>query len=248
MSESERKGKMKVCLIKQPAGLGDILYTQKIAEHYRSLGYRILWPVISSYAWLKDYIKGVTFINEERDFPYKNFYNSTIVDIAEEEGFIYVPLQYADLRFPDMKIMESKYRLAGIPSEGWQDSLSIKRNRKKEDELFYNVLGLEDDKEYCFINKMWGPPTDIKRNSSLKVDESSLGVELRLIDGYTLFDWSKVVEKASSIHITHTSIAYMIENLNLSAQKLNQYLPEMQKQFDQVGNLFSKVKWNYIYD
>ena len=56
----------KICLIRQPAGIGDIFFLQKIAKHYLSLGYEILWPVISQFSYIKNYIKvdGITFVDE----------------------------------------------------------------------------------------------------------------------------------------------------------------------------------------
>ena len=239
---------MKVCLIRQPAGLGDILYTQKIAAHYRDMGYRILWPVIPEYAWLNDYIRDIRFISEKESFPYKEIYKSGIINVIENPDFSYVPLQYADLTFPKMRIMDAKYELSGVSRENWQNHLNFMRNKKKEDELFYDILELKDNTKYIFSNRMWGPPYDVKKNTSLVIDKDLLNIELKFIDGFTLFDWCKVVEHASEIRITHTSIVYIIEKLNLLATTLNQHLPGKQKQFDQVGALFNNVEWNYIYD
>ena len=48
---------MKVGLIYVPCGLGDILFSQKIAHHIKSLGYEVYWPVLPQFNWLNDYIK-----------------------------------------------------------------------------------------------------------------------------------------------------------------------------------------------
>ena len=48
--------KNKICLINQPAGLGDILLCQKMAYYYIDKGYNILWPVNSRYNYLNEYI------------------------------------------------------------------------------------------------------------------------------------------------------------------------------------------------
>ena len=55
----------KICLIRQPAGIGDIFFTQKIVNHFISQGYEVLWPVIEQFEFIKDYIKidGLTFVN-----------------------------------------------------------------------------------------------------------------------------------------------------------------------------------------
>ena len=63
----------KICLIRQPAGIGDIFFTQKIAKDYISKGYLVIWPVIEQFEFIKDYIKidGLTFVNENFNFPHK---------------------------------------------------------------------------------------------------------------------------------------------------------------------------------
>ena len=46
----------KICLINQPAGIGDIFYSLGIARHYQKLGYEITWPVVKEILWLREYI------------------------------------------------------------------------------------------------------------------------------------------------------------------------------------------------
>ena len=52
---------MKPCLIKQPAGIGDIFFCQKIARYMIHHGYDVIWPVLPSISWIKDYIKDIDF-------------------------------------------------------------------------------------------------------------------------------------------------------------------------------------------
>ena len=52
---------MKPCLIKQPAGIGDIFFCQKIARYMMYHGYDVIWPVLPSISWIKDYIKDIDF-------------------------------------------------------------------------------------------------------------------------------------------------------------------------------------------
>lgn len=57
----------KVCIIKQPAGIGDIFFCQKIAQSVREeTEYKkVIWPVASTYSYLKDYMiaEDVEFID-----------------------------------------------------------------------------------------------------------------------------------------------------------------------------------------
>ena len=39
----------KICLVKQPAGLGDILFCKKLVKPFIEKGYEVIWPVTSLY-------------------------------------------------------------------------------------------------------------------------------------------------------------------------------------------------------
>ncbi|WP_411028743.1 hypothetical protein, partial [Salmonella sp. s59944] len=88
--------------IRQPAGIGDIFFTQKIAKYYISNGYNVIWPVIPQFNFIKDYIKieNLTFIDEREDFLYKNIYSqgySRPFNINEND--IYLPIQHFDRHY-----------------------------------------------------------------------------------------------------------------------------------------------------
>ena len=44
-------------------------------------------------------------------------------------------------------------------------------------------------------------------------------VELQIIEGFTLFDWCKVLEKAKSVFTINTSINYLIDVLDTSYER-----------------------------
>jgi hypothetical protein len=44
-----------------------------------------------------------------------------------------------------------------------------------------------------------------------------------ILDGFTLFDWSKIIENASEIHTVSTSNLFLLETLTLKADKINIY-------------------------
>ena len=43
---------MKPCIIKQPAGIGDVFFLQKIAHVYRDYGCEIIWPLRDHIFWI----------------------------------------------------------------------------------------------------------------------------------------------------------------------------------------------------
>jgi len=230
---------MKKVLIKQPAGLGDIFFSQKIAKFYMDKGYEIIWPVNENFIWLNDYMNKI-FVNENTDFQYKQYYGG--VQPLETDELIFIPLQYADRHYPGDKIMASKYKMMDMDYSDWDEYFTFERNTEKEDELFYNKLGLSDTDEYCLMLRNYGSPPNflkypINYSGGLKV------IELDFYDGFTLFDWCKVIENASELHLIDSSINYIIDKLTLKSDRLVLYT-RRPNNFSEIDYIF---KTNYIF-
>lgn len=234
----------KICLIKQPAGLGDIFYTQKIAHHFKKQGYKIDWYVISSFMWLKDYIKGINFIDKKSNEIYSPLNENQMYARVysgnhpfSNDDMMYLPLLFAHHHFPDMKVMNSKYKMAGLDDSDWADYLNFKRFPEKENELYYEVLGLKDGEEYCLISeKINSYGTEfVKTNYQGNLKQ----IYLDYIDNFTLIDWCKVIENASEIHIPDSSASVIIEKLNLSTDKLFMYT-RRPNNYSEIDYLFKK--------
>ena len=104
----------------------------------------------------------------------------------------------------------------------WYNYFNFKRNIDKENDLYYNVLGLTDESQYVFLNNM--ASVDVKTSNVL--DSLSFNfptVNLQIIKNFTLFDWCKVFENAIEIHTVHTGINYVLDKLNLKAKKYYMY-------------------------
>ena len=91
---------MKVCLVKQPSGIGDVLFCQKIAKVIQqTTEYKqVIWPVAPVYSYLSEYMgdDDLYFPTEDSDFPLKEVYQSGSVQVIQTDDFIFVPLQTAD--------------------------------------------------------------------------------------------------------------------------------------------------------
>lgn len=238
----------KICVIKQPGGLGDIFYLQKLTHKLKNK-YDIYWYVVSGYYWVKDYIKDVNFLDKQSEEMYsplrenQKFYNVYLNNTPyENQEILYLPTLFAHNLLPDFKVMNSKYELAGINGDDWVDYFNFTRNHDKENKLFYDVLNLKDNEEYCFVTKNIGlggtNKLDINYQGKLRV------VELEYIPGFTLLDWCKVVEKASEIHIADSSISLVVEKLSLSTDKLFLYT-RRSGNFSEIDYLFKK-KFNLV--
>jgi len=230
---------MKTCLIKQNAGIGDIFLCQKIAKTIQEkTEYKnIIWPVLSQFFWIKDYLidENINYVDEALDFPYKNFYETSSIKPFKTEDILYIPLHQTSL-FIEGEVMETKFKLLNLTSEKWQDFFTFKRNYDKENSLYYEKLKLQDNSEFILRNRMYSTKEyngNIKHE--MKFSKNLPIVDLEYIDGYTLFDWCKVFEKAYEIHSVNTSINFILEKLQTTDQlfmykrpeeDINQYINE----------------------
>ena len=232
----------KTCLINQPAGLGDIFFLQKFVDKKISQGFNVIFPVNPTLIYVKEYIQreGLNFYSIDEDFPYKNFfYNHSVV---KEENFEYYPFHIAD-RIIHGSCMKAKYTLAEENFNDWQDYFQWKRNFDKENELYYNILNLKDDEEYSLVSNVWGTPPNVARRD-IPTNGKYKEIKIEIIEGYTPFDWSKVIEGAKEIFIVDTSFNYLIEKLNLRAENLYLTSRFTPPNFSHIINLFKK---NWIY-
>lgn len=246
-SEREIKVEMK-CLINQPAGLGDIIFCQKISDLFIKNGYEIIWPVVKEYySTVRDYMgkDNLHFCSIEDDFPYKDIYNSgqsSLNSIVMPNRDIYLPLRFADKIFPGMSVLKAKYKNVGVDYKDWLKYFKFVRNKKKEEELYYNILGLKDDSNYAFINPWYGsPPNSVKKE--INVEHENI-IEMRMIEGYSIFDWSLALERAEEIHSVDTGLFYIIENINTTAKKMEAYSKFEPSSYFHIEDLFKK-QWNY---
>lgn len=235
----------KICIIKQPAGLGDILFLSKIRKILTDSGYEVIHPVIKEYKWLGEYIKGNFPVIENME--YLDFYNSVglYIDkkIIDNKEITVIPLSTADRLYAG-SVMDAKYKFLNINFNDWFNFLEIKRNINKENELFYEVLKLKEGDDYVLINNNYGsPPNFLKKN--IQVGHTKK-IYMDFYENFTLFDWIGVMEKASEIHVVESSINYVLEKLNITPEKIFIYSKHNPPSFTHVKHLFSK-NWNYIY-
>lgn len=251
---------MKTGLIYQPCGLGDILFLQKLAHHIQDQGYKVYWPVIHEYKWLNDYIEDFEFVSWDDDkepingpplpdscqFPFKEKYIPGAPTEVTDELYFYQGFM------DDKPTMAGKYNRINLPFEDWSKYVKFKRNKEKEDELFYNVLGLKDDDEYVFINRLWckRPKLEFYPGIPDADDETYEGfkvVENQMIDGFSIFDWCKVYEKASGFYMVETSINYVLESPQLFdiIKTKPLYLKHRWNNYSEVAYLH-KLPWNYL--
>jgi hypothetical protein len=245
IKEKQISDMKKICLIRQPAGLGDIFFLQKAAYLVAQAGYKILWPIKDQFSFLKNYIKvpHIEFIEESNEFSYKEIYQTerTIID---SEELLYLPFQYADMFYTGC-FQKAKYAMIDSDYSDWYNYLLFIRNKEKEYELYYNILKLKDDIEYNFVNKNYGSfPNYVQKNEV--VSKNNLpDIKMQDIEGYTIFDWLYVIENASNIYTVDTSLLYLIDNLELKARNGDIELWSRVNHYNNIDGLFkTKYKQN----
>tara|TARA_R110000824_G_scaffold73866_5_gene188003 strand:+ start:11842 stop:12618 length:777 start_codon:yes stop_codon:yes gene_type:complete len=257
---------MKVCLIEQSAGLGDILFTLKIGAHYANEGYRVIWPVQPVYANLNKYIKveGIEFpcVHDVYDVKaqYERLKKTQISDVTEIDGLLYVPLRrgfFSDFGINMRKTLDheesnmlSKFGMCSLEHYGWSDYFDINRNYQKEEELS-NRLGHDEADKIHLVNHRFGTPP--RWHETLKkeiITPSGLKrAEMCILEGFNLFDWCGVMERAQKVDTVATSLVFLFEKISLNCvptiHSRNKKMPAAANDFELMKKIYSK---EYVYE
>ena len=225
-------------IFNQYQGLGDILFCEPIARYFYEEGKNeILWPVNDEFIWLKDYIKYINFVPKS---GHNMNYESLHLGLLDSNTY-FVPLRFANPIVRNLNphdysdqyhTMLDKYRMLNLSENLWK-TLTWERNYDKENEL-YNLLIKNDD--YILVNTKWSDgnvPINITTNNQI--------VYMDKINGFSMLDWAKIIEKAGEIHTVSTSNLYMIETLKLSTDKIFIYLRKpRENNFDGISEFVNK--------
>jgi hypothetical protein len=213
-------------LIRQPVGIGDILFCKKIGIIYNSLGFKVYWPIAKTIEDIIPYIETslIEYIPEDQPFPSSDLYHRLrpINQPETKTDFMYLPLQFAT-DYKDGLIMETKYKLADVDYFDWVSYMSLKRNKEKEKTLYHNILGLKEDEDYVLVNWTYGSyPNSVRRPFPIDTGNKKV-VEITNKEGFSVFDWCTVIENAGTIHMMDTCFSIIAEALTLKTKELFLY-------------------------
>ena len=211
-----------IAVVNQPCGLGDILFTQKIAHELinNHSAEKIIWPVIEPFEYISEYINTslpVEFVPmSEKIFPS----SSQRLPMRWRQGdkdVYYLPIRYANERYrlpaghPDF--MECKYTSMNITSENWQEYVHITRNKERE-QVLKDTLGVKG--EYIIVNRNFGSPPDSKKiNIPLENIGNVSVVEMDYLGFDNIFDWIPLFEEAEAVYTVETSVTYILSILGI---------------------------------
>ena len=178
----------------QDAGLGDILLLEPIARQFFIDGHDVYWNTVDIYADIADYIPYIHW-NKEAE-RYDKEYN----------------FQYMDMSKYNCRIMESKYEYAGVPFDQWK-TFNYNRDYGKEEALI-KLLELDINEPYRLVHDTYATFGEFKTNISGSANIRNVWLEP--IEGFSLFDWSTIIENANEIHAVSTSSLFLFEKLELA--------------------------------
>lgn len=225
----------KVLIIQQWFGIGDQIWGQTIANDFIKVGYKVLWPVSPVFAeGLNRAYPNVTFI--DYNLVKINYENK---EYKEIEGILHLPMRYSEslMGKPYKFHMESKYSFLGKNWRTWKTGGIYKRDSRKESDLM-KLLGVDDDEPYNLISTTFG--SNSQRKIEISVNNDYKNIEMRSIEGFSLFDWSKIIENAKTIHAVSSASLYLFELLDLHCPIHLYCRKPLEQNFQFVEFLFSK--------
>ena len=217
----------------QPAGLGDIFYTQKIAKEVlrRTKTKKIIWPVKDNFIYLQHYLK-----DDNIEYVKK----SEIEGLTINNSYL-LSLQNADERHRNVSVMSAKYIDADIEEKDVLSYFNFERNKKREKQLYDKLV---KEEEYVVVNEYYGsPPTSLKRNVPYNGNKQVINIEF--YKEVNLFDWCMILENASELHMVDTSFMYIVEKLNLKSKVNKLYSRFYPANFSHIKHIPEKVNWEF---
>jgi|10_taG_2_1085330.scaffolds.fasta_scaffold24859_2 hypothetical protein len=222
----------KICVIEQPAGLGDIFYTQKIAKTIllQKKAGEIIWPVLDDFIYIKDYLKdnNIEYVKQS--------------EFKEPENASIVRLRSADERHKDISIMSAKYVDAGLSEGDCLSYFNFKRNPKRESKLYDKLVNNEQD--YIVRSMYYGsPPNSLERDVPYTGDKKIIDIEY--YKDVNVFDWCKILENAKELHMVDTCFIYILEKLNLNCSIKKLYSRFKPADFSHIEHVPQKINWDF---
>lgn len=209
----------KLMLVEQPAGIGDIIFTQSLIRDFIHEGYEIVWPVTDhTVPWLLEAYPDIKFVPESLVRPEMLTVKKDIV----VNGMRLLPIRYAEFLMgrPYKYHMISKYELYGKDWRMWTRNATPHRNVKREKELIQS-FGIEKGEKYNFVQTRFGNKGQY--NLPIETNNPYRNVEMRINDGFTIFDYIGLIENAETIHAVSSGTLYLFLVLPIKVSQVHIY-------------------------
>ncbi len=237
-------------IFNQFRGLGDILFIMRIAQDVIAEGGEVIIPVEPHYVSIGKHFPGVKIVDMKSfnlDYDIRQVYHI--------DDYKVVPFRFANdiLQVPYTDCMKAKYwywdNLKGttksVGSDSWERWRDYRIERDLENELkLFNKLN-PNNEPYIFVNRNFR--TTFTGKAKIQAPRDIKVIEMSEMKGFTLIDWSLILERAQEIHTVGTSINYLIEKLKINSPiHLYKRLPE-ENHYDNYSYILDTENKNYIF-
>lgn len=179
-----------------------------------------MWPVKKEFCdGLNRAYPTISFIPEEHFDP-------SILMIMDKNAIVnghrIAPIRWSDaiLGRPSKEWMRTKYDLYNMDYKEWKRDAMFVRDKEKEKDLF-RMFGIKEGEPFILTNPMFR--SNFTGHIPMVTGNDLPVVEMRIIEGYSLFDYAGLIEKATQIHVVNSAIFYLLEVLDLSADEVHLY-------------------------
>ena len=234
----------------QSRGLGDIIIALPIAKEYTRRGYEVYWPVCSPfYHQMIRVAPWVRWVEVPVDPDGKFFYENPAAQLkalgVTEELWLYQYLSSHPDRtnkshFAQFKFDQYKYAAAGVPfGKKWELAECLELDPAAQDRLYAQEV--KQDRYMVYQNHASDMSYDIDLSI---VDEGVQCIELRELEGYSVFDWIKVINGAETVILIDSVFANLIDQLDLCPAADKYYMRKWNRRVD--GNPVLIRDWTYV--
>lgn len=202
--------RQKRLLLIQPGKVGDIIICMPIAQYYINQGFLVEWQAPEQYDQMMQQIPGVLRVNS----PMGSY--EKVIDLSFGLNTkAAVHKVWSERRATLDSFVTLKYELSGVPLSELRN-LKYERDEQKESDLYEK---LHPVKPYKLVHRAsdYGGAIDVTGDSI---------VEFTPVEGFTIFDWRKVIEQADEIHCIDSSLLNFVDRLQIEAKLFYYHIPQ----------------------
>ena len=204
--------KARTVYIHQPHSNGDVLFLEPVASLLKEAGHNVIWPVHPAMYQLRAHQDALVLFEEAKHGGLEKR------GFVESSSEVILPMAHAQQYARNTSCMRAKYTMLGLGLDVWFAG-EVVRRPEKELELF-KLVGA-DQGPYALLNTVH--TFDGRNRVTIKGPEHLRHIHVRPIEGYTLVDWSLVMEKAEELHMVNTSTSILAELINLECSAYHLY-------------------------
>jgi len=143
-------------------------------------------------------------------------------------------------RDPKGRFDQVFYKMGNVPFEAKWDLFHLERDLGVEEDVFYNKLGLTDDKEFIFVHDDSDRP--------MLPDKLPQGVKIIRPDrkDISIFDFLYTIEKAKEVHCIDSSFFNLIDCIQLRQDDLYFHKYVKIHLVGEGGTPTSKLNWTVL--